>query len=165
MFSGRSDFLRYRIWTILLCRSKLWRRFVHDSNKTSKAFPKSTNVPGPCEEARHLPVKCIPPQASGNHTEIGIGRIRKFIRFTAKSDQDNVKYPSCGLFIVSNWAEDEPEYYGMQNVDSAMGLSKKRHFSRGVPLFVIVCAFCLLQTTHLRTVLFRVKLVWSLAIH
>lgn len=59
------------------------------------------------------------------------------IRFTAKLDQDNVKYPSCGFFIVSNWAEDEPEYYDMENVDSAMGLSKKRHFLGGVPLFVI----------------------------
>lgn len=120
-----------------LRRSKLWRRFVHDSNKTSKAFPKSTNIPSPCEEARHLPVKYIPPQASENHTEIRIGHIRRFIRFTAKSHQDDVKYPFCGFFIVSNWAEDELEYYSMENINSAMGLSKKHQFLGGVPLFVI----------------------------
>ena len=79
-------------------------------------------------------MKCIPPQAFDNHAEIGIGRIQKFIRFTAKSDQDNVRYPFCGPFVVSNWAEDEPEYYGIENVDSAIGLSKKRHFLRGDPL-------------------------------
>ena len=75
------------------------------------------------------------PQASDNHTEIGIGRIRKFIRFTTKSDQDNVRYPFCGPFVVSNWAEDEPEYYDMENVDSAIELSKKRRFLGGDLLF------------------------------
>lgn len=119
---------------MLPCRSKLWRRFVHDSNKTSKTFPISTNVFGPYEEARHLPVKCILPQAFDNHAEIGIGRIRKFIRFMVKSDQDNARCPFCSPFVVSNWAEDEPEYYGTENVDSAIRLSKKRHLLGGDPL-------------------------------
>lgn len=105
------------------------------ATRLQRPSQKSTNVAGPYEEARHLPVKCIPPQASDNHTEIGISRIRKFIRFTTKSDQDNVRYPFCGPFVVSSWAEDKPEYYGMENVDSAIGLSKKRRFLGGDLLF------------------------------
>ncbi len=63
-----------------------------------KDLPKSINVPGSMWRSTVSSSEVHFPTSLHNHTEIGIGRIWKFIRFTAKSDQDNVKYPSCGSF-------------------------------------------------------------------